>query len=614
MVTDSIRDLLVALMMFLIVSCNFTSSKLKDALHKSKENKVELEKLFHHYSVNPQDSLKLKAAVFLVENMPGHITLGGQEIMKNNLNVESANANRQYFEKKVMKMVPLRIPDVREKLIVREDITNIRADYLIHHIDRAFEIWQSRPWLESLTFEDFCEYLLPYRAEEEVADNWMDSLPLSHEMLYDIMNCYDDLKYSIKNIGDFMFRFPETGIMKYQDSTINPYVLDCVDASLIKLFKYRALGIPCAIDFVPCWSGTGGAHYWLRIIDPYYRDGGVPQVYQKTPKIYRRTFSINEVPEEVRNVSYLFKDPFNKDVTGQYVITSDVDVEFLNYKSNTEYAFLSVFHNLSWEPVAWGKTNGRRVKFKNMGRGVVYLPVSYKNGSSYPLTYPFILGDDGNVHYLIPDKNNLNRVCLKRKYPTKEYNARHGEYLVGGYLVCANNKEYKDSVVVHRIERNPNMEYEIVNLVDSSKYRYWKYVVSGYNNIAELIFFNKRKIVKGRVNTLSGCTDYENLSDGNPLTYFEIYNYIEVDFGKPVHISKVMLLPRNDGNGIYPGNRYELFYFDKNGWRSLGQQVAADPFLEYLNVPGNALLWLRNLSTGVEERIFTWKNGAVRFW
>ena len=28
---------------------------------------------------------------------------------------------------------------------------------------RAFDNWQKRPWNRSLSFEDFCEYLLPYR-------------------------------------------------------------------------------------------------------------------------------------------------------------------------------------------------------------------------------------------------------------------------------------------------------------------------------------------------------------------------------------------------------------------------------------------------------------------
>lgn len=613
-IKDSMKYLLMVLVAFFTISCSPTSTKLKEAIYKSKENKVELEKLLSHYSSNPGDSLKLKAAIFLVENMPGHITLEGEEIDRNNINVELANGNQQYFTKKVMKMTPLRVPSIRDELVGREDIANIKADYLIHHIDKAFEIWQTRPWLESLQFDDFCEYLLPYRAEEEVMDYWIDSVPLPREILYDIINHYDDLKYSITNISNFMYRFSETGTMNYQDSTIKPYILDCVDVSLIKLFKYRALGIPCAIDYVPCWSGTGGAHHWLRIIDPHYKDGGVPQVYQRTPKIYRRTFSINAMPEEKNNVSYLFKDPFNRDVTDQYIETSDVNVECPNHNQNTEYAYLAVFHNLSWEPVAWGKRNANQITFKSMGREIVYLPVSYRNNTSYNLTYPLILDNHGGTRYLIPDKNKLNKVHLTRKYPVKEFNARHGGDLVGGYLLCANNKEFNDSILVHRINRNPNMEYEIVNLENSFKYRYWKYVIPGYNSIAELNFFDQGKIVKGKINTLSTCVDYENLSDGDPLTYFEIYNYIEIDFGKPVSISKIMLLPRNDGNGIYPGDRYELFYFDKDGWTSLGQQVATEPFLDYLDVPDNALLWLRNLSNGVEERIFTWGNGVVRFW
>jgi len=59
---------------------------------------------------------------------------------------------------------------------------------------------------------------------------------------------------------------------------------------------------------------------------------------------------------------------------------------------------------------------------------------------------------------------------------------------------------------------------------------------------------------------------------------------------------------------------YELFYFDLDGWRSLGVQEGNNFFLEYDNVPKNALYWLRNLTTGVEERIFTYSDEQVVFW
>lgn len=48
------------------------SSLLEQALEKSGDNRSELEKVLMHYSQKDADSLKLRAAVFLIENMPGH--------------------------------------------------------------------------------------------------------------------------------------------------------------------------------------------------------------------------------------------------------------------------------------------------------------------------------------------------------------------------------------------------------------------------------------------------------------------------------------------------------------------------------------------------------------
>ena len=53
---------------------------------------------------------------------------------------------------------------------------------------------------------------------------------------------------------------------------------------------------------------------------------------------------------------------------------------------------------------------------------------------------------------------------------------------------------------------------------------------------------------------------------------------------------------------------YELFYFDF-GWISLGKQVADKNYITYPGVPDNALLLLRDLSKGREERIFLYREG-----
>lgn len=66
--------------------------------------------------------------------------------------------------------------------------------------------------------------------------------------------------------------------------------------------------------------------------------------------------------------------------------------------------------------------------------------------------------------------------------------------------------------------------------------------------------------------------------------------------------------PEDKSNAIFPGEHYELFFW--NGcWKSLGVQKAADTVLVYRGVPRGALLWLRNLDKGVQERVFTYEKG-----
>lgn len=99
------------------------------------------------------------------------------------------------------------------------------------------------------------------------------------------------------------------------------------------------------------------------------------------------------------------------------------------------------------------------------------------------------------------------------------------------------------------------------------------------------------------------------------LTHVSIVNKdFVIDFGKAVEIFKVICISRGDGNGVYPENIYELYYYDLDGWQFLGRKCAVDYCIEFENVPTGALLWLINITAGVEERPFTVENGVVSFW
>lgn len=52
-------------------SCS-SPSAIDTALQKAGKNRQEIEKVLEYFSRVPEDSLKYKAARFLIENMPGH--------------------------------------------------------------------------------------------------------------------------------------------------------------------------------------------------------------------------------------------------------------------------------------------------------------------------------------------------------------------------------------------------------------------------------------------------------------------------------------------------------------------------------------------------------------
>ena len=113
---------------------------------------------------------------------------------------------------------------------------------------------------------------------------------------------------------------------------------------------------------------------------------------------------------------------------------------------------------------------------------------------------------------------------------------------------------------------------------------------------------------------------YTNAMDGNLETWFqkrvETEGWVGLDLGKGNEriITRIRFCPRSDTNFILVGDTYELFYWDNERWNSAGRQVAATGMLSFTGVPGSTLYWLRNLTRGKEERIFTYEDGKQVWW
>lgn len=277
---------------------------------------------------------------------------------------------------------------------------------------------------------------------------------------------------------------------------------------------------------------------------------------------------------------------------------------------NIRYSYLCVFNSSHWLPIAQGYRKKDTFFFSKMGKGIVYLPIFFWQNNMFPLDYPFALHLNGNIQKFIPDTINTIDLCLYRKYPYSnrvDFSKHFSNITIEG-MKYSNSQNY-DTLTTWNMTKP---QYYIDSKIrESITYRYLRISCPQGCYIADLHFWNKNGEKLQPIKTDS--TKF--ITDDNPLTELgSKHKIIILDFGQEVNIARIVCIPRGDGNGIYPENTYELFFYELGGWKSLGRKKANDFYIKYSKVPSNALLWLHNLTTGQEERIFTVENGDIRFW
>jgi hypothetical protein len=160
MKTIFLKIALIDFLMLALASCA-SSSHLEQALILAGENRAELEKVLAHYSKDPADTLKYKAACFLIENMPGHYSYKNDAHINDYYNgIRSSVSYSQSKEdnKAVIEKISSEYLTQFEYIL---DIKIISGDYLIKNIENAFDVWQNGEWATHVSFDDFCEYILP---------------------------------------------------------------------------------------------------------------------------------------------------------------------------------------------------------------------------------------------------------------------------------------------------------------------------------------------------------------------------------------------------------------------------------------------------------------------
>lgn len=652
--------------LLVFVSCSpFSLEKrqLDYALQKAGENRSELEQVLEQYK---GDTLKYQAACFLIRNMPGHhsycgaITMGYNQLIDSTLcqtQKEGRYADTPYLAK-LIDSISVAHRDI--PFPTQEDIRVITADFLIRNIEQAFDLWQNRPWAQHLTFDDFCEYLLPYQiGRMDVLEDWRTRMyeQIDSHTLAEL----DDFQYSSEMCNSAFWackhinQFLENKLIPQNSVFYTPFIAktstrsmisfgSCYEFTLAALAMMRCVGIPVMVDFTPQWPFRSMGHTWNILLDNNGRKlsfGGcdthtdpdrLHKPAQRMAKVYRRTYAINydivHLIETEQIVPDLFRNIFMKDVTDEYMKTCDIRIP-AKWKRKHTYVYLAVFDDQRWVPVCYGTQEGRNCQFKGIGKGIVYLPVYYDEQGMHSVSDPFLLDLQGNIKYLDADMNIRREATLNRKFYLSQSMFDYAKCSIGGRFEASNTPNFSAVDSIHTLS-HWSLTTDSFLLESAKTYRYWRYVSPKNQscNLAELAFYSEdgRKEQTGKVigtdisvrNNIVHM-DKHKVFDKDILTFFEApttidYPWVGLDFGKPVAIDKIIYTPRNDDNNISIGDLYELFYWEKDHWMSLGQQVADQHKLTYTNIPEDALLLLKDLTKGKEERIFTYENGKQIWW
>lgn len=637
------------LYLFILSGCsNAHTGQLELALQTAGNNRQRLEKVIQHYKGDKQ---KEDAARFLIRNMLGKHYLEGNKIDKFHQFIDSVyRIEQEEYDQQTINNTYRKNNEYQQTYAKQQaDLQQLDANFLIAHINAAFQVWQ-KPWNNHLSFDEFCEWILPYRIGNELPELWREQYYNAFSgLLPDSILTARDACVAINNklikLPIHIFTdFPKPADIK-PSSLIHIKFGLCGDYSNLAVYTMRSVGIPVSIGSIPHWGRGNNNHSFNLVYDndgKYYdfaggeqnpgdhliRFDGIPKVYQKTFAIQQNSLIMTNTSKE--EIPPFFKNPFMKDITEHFpsIHPQTVSVPLNKRNAHHKYAYLCVFDPKGWFPVDWGKRLNEKVTFNHIGPDIIYLVACYEKGNLQPVSSPFVVDSTGKVTTYECGKEKAD-MYLERKYREPKHLAAIPPAFVGGKFQGSDYADFQMAEDLYTFTEAPNFKYTTVDVNPTKNYKYYRYQSSPNlrGNMAELEFYetNSWEILKGEVIGTDLTSIYNphatkyNVFDGDPLTFFhtrDSMSWAGLALSKPAHINKIRYIIRNDDNGIRKNNLYELFYLDESGaWASAGKQTAEqDDLLIYKQIPQGTLYWLRNYTRGKEERIFTYKDEKQVWW
>lgn len=674
-----IRYICIVLPICLVLGC------VKGLPNHDVTNTWEIYRLLAYYKYVECDTLKYAAAKYLVDNMSYHNS--DVRICKDNDTLarwkyETDSIYYSIVQGCVMKDFPwdtLRhvkkmhrtfveadtLPDVIVDNRMMNDLKELTFNFLREHIDNAFYVWRKSPFAKKLTFDEFKEYILPYRCIEgygfnETGKTYHD-LFAKYVMSDKTANLRTTIHYynaTLNNLRDMNGKTHRTQIAGIYDLFSRDFH-DCIDIANYGCNILRACGLPVVVEYNICYRSLPGCHYHCSVYNDsigtwqtFNAESSLPGdgdwAFAETANVYRTTYAAQKdtppfLKADGEYVPEILNCPCIKDVTSYLTSTTSITLPFKEQTENN-LAYLATFHknNEGLIPVTWGLIDKKNatVTFENAMPCILYFPIYYSENEHKVFGDPFFIEmtDSMAVIKKLPysehTKSTYNTVMLTRKYPRKPNMIRVAEELVGGRFIGSAKGDFSDAVTLLEIkcppipalltyplnrtgcyksyrfqasEEHPYAHISMLEWLTSSKYGYKNTMPALHPHIlssADTVLLAQ----ESRLVRLMDAVCWEKMSwkaeyDGNMQTAPSAYPNITLRLKEPQKVTHVRFSPKNADNGIRAGDVYELHYWNK-GWHSCGMVKAKYEYVDFNNIPQECLYWLENKTQGKEEMPF----------
>lgn len=445
-VKNKLESLFVSIL-FLVVACGLigwttatTDKRFPDdveaVLNKAGSNRPELEKALAYF-MEKGDEQMLQAAYFLIRNMDIHYSETYVWQDREGNKVEFSEFDYPNFALAVDAIDSIRKErgglEFRDTVIY--DVESITGQFLIDNIHCAFESWRTSKFRD-IPFDDFCEYILPYRITVEPVQEWRQTYQKKYRWMTESL-WENSLEKVLVYAGlDFNIWFTSTWGKETRNEPLSRLGAQqllfrkkgaCEDIAALQVFSLRSQGIPASYNIITYWATSMGSHFVNNVftekMDPLRLDVTNNTVVNRglnrePAKVFRVTYSKRPetvaMQEDVENIPPGYLQMCNYvDVTSEWWETSDLTVSlFAGKKERITYAY--VFNYGDWKPAWWGKTNGDSVTFADMPVGAVFLPAYYRNGWMIPAGFPVINKKEGAV-CLKPDLQHTRSIEINQQ-------------------------------------------------------------------------------------------------------------------------------------------------------------------------------------------------------